>query len=169
MNRYILTLTLIIFIFAGFSSAEDFSAVNFTLDDIDGGLFILEDHLGEGPVLINFWATWCTPCKHELPHLQKLFEQYEEQGFLVITISEDTPKSQSKVKPYVRSRRFTFPVLLDPNGDVLRLFQGSSLPYQVLLDRQGNIIETHQGYSPGDEKVLEEKIVKLLEAESVDE
>ncbi|TKJ40837.1 hypothetical protein CEE37_07700 [candidate division LCP-89 bacterium B3_LCP] len=141
-------------------------ASDFTLEDIDGELFSLEDYLGEGPILLNFWATWCTPCKHELPHLQELHERYGEEGFILVTISEDSPKSQSKIKPYVKSKRYTFTVLLDPNNEVLGLFQGSSLPYQVLIDEDGNIVETHQGYNPGDEKVLEGKIRELLNLET---
>lgn len=139
---------------------------DFTLDDLDGELFTLSESLGNGPVLLTFWATWCTPCKHELPRLQELFEKYSDQGFQVITVSEDSPKSQSKIKPYVRSKRFTFKVLLDPNGEILRLFQGKALPFQVLFDKNGEIVETHQGFNPGDEKILEAKILKLLESGS---
>ena len=143
--------------------------INFSLDDINGELFILEEHLGEGPVLINFWATWCAPCLKELPHLQRLYDEYRHDGFLLITISEDLPKTQNKVKPYIVSRKFTFPVLLDPNGEVLKFFQGNSLPYQVLIDKNGKIVETRQGYSPGDEKILEEKIRKLLETGTIND
>ena len=143
--------------------------INFSLDDINGELFILEEHLGEGPVLIDFWATWCVPCLKELPHLQKLYDEYGDDGFLLITISEDLPKTQNKVKPYIVSRKFTFPVLLDPNGEVLKFFQGNSLPYQVLIDKNGKIVETRQGYSPGDEKILEEKIRKLLETGTIND
>ena len=71
-------------------------------------------------------------------------------------------KSQSRVKPYIKSRGYTFTVLLDPGQEVLKLFQGSNLPYQVLIDGEGKIIETHMGYTPGDEVVLEEKIKTLL-------
>ena len=142
---------------------------NFTLEDLNGDLFVLEENLGKGPILIDFWATWCTPCKHSLPHLQEFMEKYEEQGLTVLTISIDSPKSQSKLKPYVRSKKFTFPVLLDANSEVLKQFNGNSIPFQVLLDKDGSVIETHIGYNPGDEKILEEKIVKLLSAGSSDE
>jgi len=151
------------------SSAGYTASNNFTLEDLDGDLFVLEENLGKGPILIDFWATWCTPCKHALPHLQELMEKYQDQGLTVLTISIDSPKSQSKLKPYVRSKKFTFPVLLDTSSEVLRQFNGNSVPFQVLLDKDGNIVETHTGYNPGDEKILEEKIVKLLSAGSGDE
>lgn len=142
---------------------------DFTLEDIDGDLFTLSDHFGTGPILINFWATWCTPCKHELPHLQELFEKYRDKGFILITISEDSPKTQTKVRPYVRSKGFTFKVLLDPDSAVLRLFQGTSLPYQVLIGSDRDILETCQGYSPGDEVVLKRKIRDLLNSNNTDD
>ena len=142
---------------------------DFTLEDIDGNLFTLSDNLGKGPVILCFWATWCTPCKQELPHLQKLHEKYAEKGLKLISISEDSPKSQSKIKPFVRSKRLTFQTLLDPNGEVLRLFQGKALPYRVIFNRKGEIVESHQGYNPGDEKVLEAEIIKLLGVEITNE
>ncbi len=146
-----------------------FSAVDFTLEDMNGKIFILKDHIGQGPILIDFWATWCTPCKNSLPHLQTLMQKYEKQGLTVITISIDSPKSQSKIKPYVLAKKFTFPVLLDPNSEVLKQFKGNSVPFQVIIGKDGNVVETHIGYNPGDEKVLEEKMVKLLQAGSGNE
>ena len=168
MKNYItlLVFTLTICAFPVIVSA---SSNDFTLEDMEGDLFTLSENLGKGPILLNFWATWCSPCKHELPHLQELMEKYEEQGFQLYTISIDSPKSQSKIKPYVKSKRFTFPVLLDTNSEVLKQFQGNSVPFQVLLDKEGNIVETHTGYNPGDEKILEEKIIKLLKSGSSDE
>lgn len=169
MRNLIFSLTLLLFMALVGRSAAELKTPDFTLEDIDGELFRLSDHLGQGPLLIDFWATWCTPCKQELVYLQKLYENYKDDGFNLITISTDSPKSQSKVKPYVRSKRYTFPVLFDPTGEVIRLFQGNALPYQILLDGEGKIVETHQGYNPGDEVILEQKIQKLLDSESAGE
>jgi len=152
-----------------FSTDLAYSAVNFTLEDMNGKIYNLKEQLGQGPILIDFWATWCTPCKNALPHLQTLKQKYEKQGLTVLTISIDSPKSQSKIKPYVLAKKFTFPVLLDPNSEVLKQFKGNSVPFQVIIGQDGNVIETHTGYNPGDEKVLEEKIVKLLSAGSGNE
>lgn len=168
--KHAFSIILTLFLFVMLPAAGGYAASNnFTLEDLDGDLFVLEENLGKGPILIDFWATWCTPCKHALPHLQELMEKYQDQGLTVLTISIDSPKSQSKLKPYVRSKKFTFPVLLDTNSEVLRQFNGNSVPFQVLLDKDGNVIETHTGYNPGDEKILEEKILKLLHSESSDE
>ncbi len=162
---FIATILLIVIIYSPSAALTS----DFTLESIEGDIFTLSENLGGGPILLNFWATWCTPCKYELPYLQELMDKYEDEGFKLITISIDSPKSQSKIKPYIRSRRFTFPVLLDTNGEVLRQFKGNSVPFQVLLNSEGEIIETHTGYNPGDEKVLEQRILELLEAGSVDE
>jgi len=162
MNRYILILVLLTVLIPLSVSAEEASTVDFTLEDLDGELFTLSEHIGSGPVVIDFWATWCKPCKDTMPHLQKLHEKYNEQGLTVIAVSTDSPKSQSKVKPFIRSRRYTYTVLFDPNSEVLKLFQGCNLPYRVLIDKNGEVVETHMGYSPGDEKILEEKIKEML-------
>lgn len=165
MKKYIIYLTIAVF-FAIIGYIPLYAETyDFTLEDTDGNLFTLSENLGEGPVLLNFWATWCTPCKQELPHLQELHEKYGNKGLKLISISEDSPKSQFKIKPYLRSKRLTFQTLLDLNGEVLRLFHGKAIPYQVLVDKNGEIVESHQGYNPGDEKVLEEKIKKLLDNE----
>ncbi len=142
---------------------------DFTLEDMEGELFTLSDYFGEGPLLISFWATWCQPCKKELPHLQAMLDKYRDDGFKLITIAEDSPKSQAKIAPYVASKKFSFTVLLDPDNEILHLLQGNTLPFQVLLDSDGNIVETHQGYSPGDEVILVKKIEKLISGESIDE
>ncbi len=141
---------------------KEAAAVDFTLEDLNGELFTLSEHLGSGPIIIDFWATWCKPCKDAMPHLQKLHEKYNEQGLTVIAISTDSPKSQSKVKPFIRSRRYTYTILFDPNSEVLKQLQGRNLPYQVLIDKDGKVVETRMGYSPGDENILEEKIKEML-------
>jgi peroxiredoxin len=168
MHKLTLLIAFLCF-FGGSIIAGAAEAPDFTLEDLNGDLFTLSDHLGEGPVLLSFWATWCKPCKDELPHLQDIYEKYSEKGLTLITISEDSPKTQAKVRPYVRARGFTFPVLLDPDQEVLQLFQGSTLPLRVLIDRDGTILETHQGYNPGDEVGLENEILQLLNPEPADE
>jgi len=157
---------LVIVLLAAFCSVnaycEEAITVDFTLEDINGDLFELKEFVSSGPVLLDFWATWCKPCKDAMPHLQKLHEDYGEQGLTIAAISIDSPRSQSKIKPFIKSRRYTFKVLLDPSSEVLQLFQGSNIPFQVLIDRDGKVINTHTGYSPGDEKILEVEIRKLL-------
>jgi peroxiredoxin len=138
---------------------------DFHLQDLQGQRVALEDLLGKGPILISFWATWCKPCIKELPHLQEMYDEYREQGFLVIAISEDTPRSLSKVKSFIAGKKYDFLVLLDENNAVQRKFNFRQLPYTVLLDSEGYIHYKRMGYRPGDEAAIEEKLLPLLVAE----
>ncbi|MFC1683278.1 TlpA family protein disulfide reductase [Candidatus Zixiibacteriota bacterium] len=145
---------------------------DFQLKNLQGQRIALADLLGKGPILISFWATWCKPCIKELPHLQEMYDEYREQGFQVIAISEDTPRSLSKVKSFIAGKKYDFLVLLDENNAVQRKFNFRQLPYTVLLDSEGYIHHKRMGYRPGDETAIEEKLLTLLtveEQEAVEE
>jgi peroxiredoxin len=145
--------------------AEEASAgqtPQFTLDDLDGKRVRFADLRGEGPVLIDFWATWCKPCLRELPHIERLFQAYRSQGLQVIAIAEDETRSLPKVKSYIKTHGFTFPVLLDPNQRVLRDFRGTNCPYLVVISPTGEVVYLHSGYRDGDEKELAEVIARVI-------
>lgn len=138
-------------------------APSFRTVDLAGEKVSLGDLLGKGPVVIDFWATWCKPCIKELPYLQRMHEQYGAQGVQVVTVSVDTPKSQSQVKKFITTHAYTFRALLDGDQEVFRKLQGKgSCPYVVVLDAQGFFRYQHTGYRPGDEKELERVVVELL-------
>jgi len=138
-------------------------APDFTVQDIDGKQVKMSDYLGKNPILIDFWATWCNPCKVELPHLDNIYKKYQDQGLIFLAISEDSPRSVSKVKPYVRSKNYAAMVPLDPDGQVLRKFFGeNTLPYTILIDREGKIVRTFTGYVPGQEKEIEKLVAELV-------
>jgi peroxiredoxin len=137
-------------------------APNFRAVDLKGEKVMLEDFLGSGPVIVQFWATWCKPCLKEMPYIQRMYEEHAERGLTVLSVSIDEPKLQSRVKREVRSRKFTFRVLLDPARDILRMLQGSDVPYLVVIDADGQYRYRHAGYRPGDEKELEKIVVGLL-------
>jgi peroxiredoxin len=138
-------------------------AVDFTLKDLAGQSQTLSEIYPKGPVLLNFWATWCVPCAKELPHLQRMHDQYRESGFRVLAISVDGPDRLAKVSSFIGRYGYTFPVLLDPESKVVTLYNPQLvLPYSVLVDKNGRIRYAHQGYSPGDESPLEQKIIELL-------
>src|SRR3990172_7550902 len=117
---------------AGPAFAAD-RAPNFTLKDLDGQKFTLHDELPKGPVLLDFWATWCAPCIEELPQINRIFNAYKERGLQVIAISIDNPRSRAQVDPFVSGYGFDFRVLLDPDLDVRRRFGGDITPYTVLI------------------------------------
>jgi len=124
---------------------------NFKAENLDGDIVELSSETGKGPVLLSFWATWCKPCIEELNEYKKIYEEYKDKGFKMFAISTDDEKTVAKVKPFVKSKNFQFPVLLDTNSDVARLYYAQSVPYSVILDKKGYIIYSHLGYMRGDE------------------
>ncbi len=161
----------VFFLMIGLTYAQEAAkAPDFTLQDIEGKSVRLADFLGQGPILIDFWATWCNPCKRELPHLDNIYQKYREQGLVFLAISEDTPRSASKVKPYVVSMKYQGTVLLDPDGQVLKKFFGeNTLPYTVLIGLDGRIIRSFTGYIPGQETQIEELVARACNEQPVPE
>jgi len=94
------------------------SPPTFKLRDIDDQWFELEDHLGKEVVYVTFWATWCVPCRRELPHLEDMYTDLKDEGFLVVAVNTDPASAKSKIKPYVRRHKLSFPNLLDPDNNV---------------------------------------------------
>jgi len=136
---------------------------DFTLEDLDGDLVELNKEVGDGPILLSFWATWCKPCIEELDDYKKLYNDYSDKGFKMFAISTDDENSVAKVKPLVKSKGYNFPVLLDTNADAVRLYYAQSVPYSVILDKNGMIIYSHLGYMKGDEVKVKQIIVSELE------
>lgn len=138
-------------------------APNFKLDDIEGNKVELKSFAGKGPILISFWATWCKPCVEEMIEYNKLYKEYKEKGFTIIAISIDDEKTVARVKPHVKSKGYSFPVLLDSNSEAARKYyvQGS-VPYSILLNKNLEIVYKHEGYVKGDEIHVKNKIEELL-------
>ena len=138
-------------------------APNFKLINLSGKYVELNKEIGNGPILLSFWATWCKPCLEEMVEFNKIYQDYKEKGFTLLAISTDTEKSVAKVKPYIKSKNYKFPVLFDTNSEVARKYYAQQMPYTVMLDKNGNIVYTHLGYMKGDEKKIEKLVVELLE------
>ena len=144
-------------------------APNFRSTDLNGDKVELEKLLGKGPILVDFWATWCKPCIKELPYIQRIHDEYTEKGLTVLAVTIDSPRSQSRVRPFIKGRKFTFPVVMDGDQSVFRLMQGQgTIPYVVVLDPEGYIRYRHTGYRPGDEIELENIVLELLEEAGID-
>jgi thiol-disulfide isomerase/thioredoxin len=116
-----------------------------------------------GPVLINFWALWCQPCRAEMKALKEIRIKYSLKGLTILGFNQDTPRSVAKVKAYVSSQGIKYPVILDGNTEIFRKFNGQAMPFSILIDTSGDIVYKHTGYLPGDEKKLMEEIDKLVE------
>lgn len=109
---------------------------DFTLTDLQGKTWHLRD-LKEKVVLVNFWATWCPPCRKEMPDLQALYDKYKDQGLLVLAISDE---ENAKVSPFIAERKITYPVLLDPGRKVNDAFVVEGIPKSFVYDRNGKMV-----------------------------
>jgi peroxiredoxin len=109
---------------------------DFTLSDLQGKSWRLKDLQGK-VVLVNFWATWCPPCRKEMPDLQSLYVRFQGQGFVVLAISDE---ENAKVTPFIAERAITYPVLLDPGRKVNGLFQIEGIPKSFVYDRNGRLV-----------------------------
>jgi peroxiredoxin len=139
------------------------STFNFSLKNLDGSVFKMYEHIGKKVILIDFWATWCKPCKKMLKKINVLYRKYQDD-ICVLAISVDDSSAFSNVESYVKGKQFSFTVLLDPDNSVSRIFNPSlKIPYSVLLNREGKIVYSHSGYLPGFEKELERIILQSIE------
>jgi len=130
------------------------STLDFTARDLDGKKVQLKKLLESGPVLIDFWALWCVPCLKELPKIQEIRGRYKDRGLTVVAVNEDAANDQSKVKPFVKQKKFDFVVVIDEDKDIWNAFKVVNMPATFLLDQKGNMIYSHSGYKPGDEAEL---------------
>jgi peroxiredoxin len=108
---------------------------DFTLTDLAGKKWTLRELRGK-VVLVNFWATWCPPCRKEIPDLEALYEQFKDQGLVVLAISDE---ERGKVEPFMAERRVTYPVLLDPGRTVHQRFEVEGIPKTFIYDREGKL------------------------------
>ena len=109
---------------------------DFTLTDLQGKAWTLQALRGK-VVLVNFWATWCDPCRREMPDLETLYRRFKNQGLVVLAISDD---DAGKVKQLIVEKRFTYPVLLDPGRKVTDLFRIEGIPKSFVYDRDGKLV-----------------------------
>jgi len=138
------------------------SASGVTVSTLDGRELSLDAVARGGPTLVTFWALWCSPCKQELRALQSLQVKYAPKGFTVVAVNQDNSRSIAKVGSYVASQSFTFAVGIDPNGQLLQKFNGQAIPYSVFLDSTATVVHSSIGYLPGDELLIEEKLLSMM-------
>jgi peroxiredoxin len=142
------------------ASAAQGTAPDFTLNDINGKKVNLSEFRGK-VVVLNFWATWCGPCRAEMPSLNNLYNEYKDKGLVVLAVSMDT--SEKPVKSFVKELKLAFPVLMDKDKAVsFDEYAVLGLPTTFLIDKNGGVIEKIMGEKEWDSPQMKEKILKLL-------
>jgi peroxiredoxin len=139
---------------------------DFELDAITGDSVRLGELVGKHVILLDFWATYCDPCLQAMPHLQKTYAQYREQGFVVLGISIDGPESVAHVRSTVAKLGVEFPILLDSESRVVALYNPrTSAPYSVLIGRDGRILTRQEGFTTGNAAAMEDAIRRAVGGE----
>jgi len=113
-------------------------AQNFCLEDLKGRKWYLKNLKGK-VIFLNFWATWCGPCKEEMPSIETLYQQFKEKNFVFLTISVDY-EGKKNVREFIERRGYTFPVLLDPKCQVLDLYEVKEIPTTIIIDKNGKMV-----------------------------
>ena len=139
--------------------APQAAAPDFTLHAMGGSNLRLKEQRGR-VVMVNFWATWCAPCRQEMPHLNRLYEKYRGAGFVLLGVNVDD--DTSKAAEVAAKLGVTFPVLLDTEKSVSKLYDVSTMPSTMIIDRDGKVRYVHRGYLAGYEESYEKQIRELL-------
>ncbi len=141
-------------------SSVGYFAPSFKLRNIKGNYESLESYRGE-VVVLNFWATWCAPCRIEMPSFEKLYRRYRSEGVTVLAITLDK-NSENKIKSFVDEYGLSFPILLDGKGEVERLYPSMTIPFTYIIDRQGRIVARVDGAKNWESSETFEAIEYLL-------
>lgn len=155
----VLTCSLMISSSAYSATTEVQLAPDFTLKSNQAGNMRLSEQRGN-VVLINFWASWCGPCRTELPEMEKLQQDYQDLGFTILAVNVD--EDSSKANMLLDDIKVTYPILFDPSAKVSKLYDVSAMPTTVIVDRNGNQRLLHKGYKAGDEKKYAKAIKALI-------
>jgi peroxiredoxin len=139
-------------------SKVNFPAPEITLNNLKGERVSVSEY-NQHVVLINNWATWCPPCKAEMPTLSKYFKEHSDQGFMLVGINAGDPADE--VANFVDEYGLTFPILLDPNNKSLIFSHTDNLPSSYVIDRNGNVVLAWSG--PISQAMLEKYVTPLLE------
>jgi peroxiredoxin len=134
-------------------------APDFALKSSTGENLRLSEYRGD-VVMINFWATWCGPCRQEMPLLDELYTRYERVGFSLLGVNIDD--DSQRAMDMIAELGINFPVLFDDRKEVSKLYQVDAMPVTVLVDREGDVRYVHHGYKPGYEQQYLDEIRSLL-------
>ncbi len=142
------------------SPRQGFSAPDFTLETLDGGQITLSDLRGQ-VVLINFWATWCPPCRAEMPALERVYRSFKPMGLEVLAVNLTDQDDEVAVSRFIQELGLTFPILLDRRGEASKRYLLRGLPSTFFVDRQGVIRSVVVG-GPMSEALIQSKVEELI-------
>jgi len=155
----VLLASVMFFISAAQAAEVQGKAPDFTLKSSSGKNLKLSEHRGE-VVLLNFWASWCGPCRKEMPYLEQIQEKYSDYGFTVMGVNVE--EDSSKAKKMLKDIPVSFPILYDTTNSVSKAYKVSAMPTTVIIDRDGNMRYLHKGYKSGDEATYKQWVKKLI-------
>jgi peroxiredoxin len=141
------------------AEAINVPAPDFTLESRSGENLRLEDHRGE-VVMLNFWASWCGPCRQEMPLMDGLYSRYKDLGFTILAVNVD--ENREEAHRFLDKVPVNYPILYDPESSVSELYEVQAMPTTVMIDRDGNARYLHYGYQPGYEDEYEQQIRELV-------
>ena len=139
---------------------QGFLAPDFELNTTSGETVKLSDLHGQA-VLVNLWATWCPPCRAEMQSIEKVYNEYKDQGFVVLAVNMTYQDDATRVSPFVNEQGLTFPIVLDETGDMAQTYQLRSLPSSFFINRDGIINEVVIG-GPMAEALLRTRVEEIL-------
>jgi peroxiredoxin len=142
---------------------EGFTAPDFTLELLEGGEITLSDLRGN-PVIINFWATWCGPCREEMPAIEKVYRDYKDLGLVVIGLNLTSQDTEQAVTAFIQEFDLTFPIALDRNASTSYKYQLKGLPTTYFINSQGVIQSVVVG-GPMSEALIQSRVEALFQDE----
>ncbi|MCB5249710.1 MAG: TlpA disulfide reductase family protein [Candidatus Cloacimonadales bacterium] len=158
MKRIMITVMILLVSLTLFAQTKKIQ--NFSFEDINGKKINTAELLKKGPIVLDFWATFCAPCMKSLPAYNKLAIEYPNITF--IAVSSDSPRAKDKVIKTVRSLKLDMITTIDANKSIQKSFNVKEIPETFVINQEGEITFHHNGYIPGDEDKLEEELKKLL-------
>jgi peroxiredoxin len=160
MNKLFLAIVAIV-AFSAFTIEKSFPVLN--LKTLDGKSVSTADYVGKGkPVIVSYWATWCSPCKRELDAISEIYPEWKQKYDVeLIAITIDDSRNMAKVPAMISSKGWEYTVLSDVKQESLQALNFQTIPQSFLIDGKGNIVYSHSGYTPGDEFELEDELKKL--------
>ncbi|HNO71193.1 MAG TPA: TlpA disulfide reductase family protein [Bacteroidia bacterium] len=168
--KTILYSALVVLILSSFTSDNARKIPSVDLKTLEGKTVSSSTFSNDGkPIIISFWATWCSPCKKELNAVAEVYDDWrKETGVKLIAVSLDDSRSSSKVAPYVNSKGWEYDEYLDLNSDFKRAMGVNNPPHTFIVDGKGNVVWQHVGYKDGDEAQYIEVVRKIIKGEKIE-